>query len=581
MAIIKHNIPGPKGDKGDKGDSIKGDQGIQGLKGDKGDQGESIKGDPGDKGDKGDTGSAGAKGDKGDTGATGVTTIKHASDFVASETASSSFVRVGQDCNGFYAQRWINTYDIEDFQIMNIQAGDTFIYDGLKWRNVTTQLNTTYTGSWQYPVLATVIPASIAVLGDTSTSLLGATSQINYTENTTLRYGSTLQTVSFDNLGYVTGLNLSFTTGLTSLAFPELVYANGTISITATGCSNLSFPKLKYFSGAVSLGTMNSLTSLAFPELLNSEGTLSFASNGLTSVDFTKLESIGSITLTTLTSPITSISFPALKATISGLLSISANAMATLSLPVYAYTQGITISSAQLETISLPALTTHNTTGAFTFTGAKIKTVSIPNFVTMGGTINITNAACPALTTVNIGAIGTTNKLSDITITPNVLEQTSVDGILALVASLDSTINSARTTWGSGRTMTLGGSTPSGTAVVKNQSTGGLVQIAGISGGGGYIQVDCTNHGYQVGDICRIQNATFGPANVAKYVTEVVNANSFRCSVPGITNGNGITGTTTITRYVASEATSNNGGPTGQWSKGVILVRQPTAVTTN
>jgi hypothetical protein len=126
---------------------------------------------------------------------------------------------------------------------------------------------------------------------------------------------------------------------------------------------------------------------------------------------------------------------------------------------------------AALTTISLPALQYqgYSPFGSFSVASmASLATLSLPAMISYNGTITA-NTGLGNLASVTLGTVGTLKSIvgATINISGQKLDQASVNGILALLVSLDGT--GGTTLWGAGKTVNLSGGTsasPSGQGII-------------------------------------------------------------------------------------------------------------------
>jgi len=285
-------------------------------------------------------------------------------------------------------------------------------------------------------------------------------------------------------LGLRIAPNLNVTwTGVLPLSFPHLniVSSSGFVQVTVNGdnpiipLNGVNSDSFLIFSDPDAL-----LTSLSFNNLVgltNQGPNIGFNNNvvaitscpALTSLSFPMLEDLGgSYTPATMAS-LTTLSTPAL-AYVGGNYGPGAMAsLTTLSTPALAYVGGsLNISiMAALTSVSMPSLL--NVVGSWTVaTMASLTTISLPAMVSYGSTIAATTGL-GNLTTVTLGTPGTLKRISGATIniSGQKLDQASVNGILALLVSLDGT--GGTTLWGAGKTVNLSGGTsasPSGQGII-------------------------------------------------------------------------------------------------------------------
>lgn len=321
---------------------------------------------------------------------------------------------------------------------------------------------------------------------------------------------SALTTLTFNNLRNVGGnCNPSIMGLLTSLNFPELLSVGGNFAPNnMSSLLALTFPKLKYVKGGFVLtgyATFGGMTTLSGPELESIGAELNiFAVTPLMTADYPLLTRVGAgFTLTGTGTNMTSsnmnslisvganflhsntgkvaISYPALTS-ITGQFSVAFNNSATsLSFPVLTTIgSGVFSACALVTSLNLNSLVT--CLGSFTMAYAGITTFSLAVLNNISGNLNL--VGCNALTTINLSAmanyrgtitITTITGLTTVTLgvigvlkliqgaTVNfsacALNQASVDGILALLVSLNGT--GGTTLFGSGKTVTLNGGTNS------------------------------------------------------------------------------------------------------------------------
>ena len=286
-------------------------------------------------------------------------------------------------------------------------------------------------------------------------------------------------------LGLRIAPNLNVTwTGVLPLSFPHLhiVSSSGFVQVTVNGdnpiipLNGVNSDSFLIFSDPDAL-----LTSLSFNNLVgltNQGPNIGFNNNvvaitscpALTSLSFPMLEDLGgSYTPATMAS-LTTLSTPAL-AYVGGNYGPGTMAsLTTLSTPALAYVGGsLNISiMAALTSVSMPSLL--NVVGSWTVaTMASLTTISLPAMVSYGSTIAATTGL-GNLTTVTLGTPGTLKRISGATIniSGQKLDQASVNGILALLVSLDGT--GGTTLWGAGKTVNLSGGTsaaPSGQGIIN------------------------------------------------------------------------------------------------------------------
>jgi hypothetical protein len=243
---------------------------------------------------------------------------------------------------------------------------------------------------------------------------------------------SRLTSLTFDNLAGIMGASGFSPTNLasvTSMSFPSLSFCGGDFAPQSmASLTTLSLPILAYVGGTFSPNTMAALTALSLPELTYVGGIFSpNSAANLATLSVPNLVYVGTLQLYNLAA-LTSFSAP--------------------NLVYYApYGLGsIAASMASLTTFSTPATRIISGAGSFTM-----------------------NSGLGNLTTVTLGTVGVLKVVSvgTINISGQKLDQASVNGILALLVSLDGT--NGTTLWGAGKTVNISGGTsaaPSGQGII-------------------------------------------------------------------------------------------------------------------
>ena len=255
------------------------------------------------------------------------------------------------------------------------------------------------------------------------------------------------------------------------------------LNVTWTGVLPLSFPHLHIVSssGFVQV-TVNGDNPIIPLNGVNSDSFLIFSDPDalLTSLSFNNLVGLtnqgpnigfnNNVVAITSCPALTSLSFPMLEDLGGSYTPATMASLTTLSTPALAYVGGsLNISiMAALTSVSMPSLL--NVVGSWTVaTMASLTTISLPAMVSYGSTIAATTGL-GNLTTVTLGTPGTLKRISGATIniSGQKLDQASVNGILALLVSLDGT--GGTTLWGAGKTVNLSGGTsaaPSGQGIIN------------------------------------------------------------------------------------------------------------------
>ena len=254
------------------------------------------------------------------------------------------------------------------------------------------------------------------------------------------------------------------------------------LNVTWTGVLPLSFPNLHIVSssGFVQV-TVNGDNPIIPLNGVNSDSFLIFSDPDalLTSLSFNNLVGLtnqgpnigfnNNVVAITSCPALTSLSFPMLEDLGGSYTPATMASLTTLSTPALAYVGGsLNISiMAALTSVSMPSLL--NVVGSWAVaTMASLTTISLPAMVSYGSTIAATTGL-GNLTTVTLGTPGTLKRISGATIniSGQKLDQASVNGILALLVSLDGT--GGTTLWGAGKTVNLSGGTsasPSGQGII-------------------------------------------------------------------------------------------------------------------
>jgi hypothetical protein len=198
-----------------------------------------------------------------------------------------------------------------------------------------------------------------------------------------------LTTLSMPALAIVrSNFSPSFMNALTAWSFPELSFVGGNFSpSTMSNLTTLSMPALSFVGGTFNPGTMAALTTLSVPALTVIGSNLklnNFAA--LTTVSLPALSSIGS-------------------STGSSISVISMNALTTLSLPSLATLVGggVSLTAPALANVTLPTNGTFKNGGlAFSCTGAALTQASVNNILQAYASLNGTNGTTSWVNTLNV-----------------------------------------------------------------------------------------------------------------------------------------------------------------------------------
>jgi hypothetical protein len=213
---------------------------------------------------------------------------------------------------------------------------------------------------------------------------------------------SALTTMSTPNLSYVGGAFTFLTlNSLTTLSLTNLSYVGGAISLSSmSALTTMSLPNLSYVGGNFTPQTMAALTSLSAPNLSYVGGNFNPQTMAaLTSLSLTNLSYVGGQLLLSNCGALTTISLPALNwignSTANSItLSTGMTSLTTLSLPAlaYIYNGGVTISAPALANLTLPTNGTFKNGGFnFAITGAVLTQASVDNILQAYASLDGTN----------------------------------------------------------------------------------------------------------------------------------------------------------------------------------------------
>lgn len=161
------------------------------------------------------------------------------------------------------------------------------------------------------------------------------------------------------------------------------------------------------------------------------------------------------------------------------------------------------------------------------------------------------------------------NHQGNVTFTSTALNSTSVDNLLAVYAYMDG--NNGTTSYGTGRTISMTGTSAVPTGTITNQTTAG--SNFALSGGTN-VAVTGFNHGYSTGDYITISGITGADATSFNGTFKITVTSSTAFSYTALNANAPGSGTGTATCGKASSTSC------GQYYKQVILSRGAT-VTTN
>ena len=328
---------------------------------------------------------------------------------------------------------------LDFFQVKDTDTGEFFVateqdvLDTYRLTPLPATLEIDYTGKlpFAFPPLAVssaigfVLPA--AAPGDQIITQVDGVSVIN-----SIAFNDDLNmllTLAFPDLGALPTGSISFTGGanLTSFSAPLLTYCGGQVSFSGPAITTFDLPLLRIVGTNFTLNGMPLLTAINLPSLE------------------TVLGSFGIGQLGVMTS-VTSLSIPNLKR-IGGTFQVSGlnAAFTSFSAPSVIYFGG------NLTLLNNPGLAT----------------VSCPKVILYDANLSF-QTGNGNLASVVLGTPGTLQKItgSTLNISGQKLDAASVNGILALLVSLDGT--NGTTLWGTGQTVNLSGGTsaaPSGQGI--------------------------------------------------------------------------------------------------------------------
>ena len=327
---------------------------------------------------------------------------------------------------------------LDFFQVKDTDTGEFFVateqdvLDTYRLTPLPATLNIDYTGKlpFSFPPLAVssaigfVLPT--AAPGDQIITIVDGVSVINSITFTDDR--NVLLTLAFPDLGAlpIGGINFTGGANLTSFSAPLLTYCGTMVTFSGPAITTLDLPLLRIVGTNFTLLTMPHLTAINLPSLEIVVGNLGIGNlGGMTAV--------------------TSLSIPNLKRIIGTFQVSGLNAAFTsFSAPSAIYFGN--------------NLTISNNPG--------LATVSCPKVILYDGNLSL-QTGNGNLASVVLGTPGTLQKITgSLNISGQKLDAASVNGILALLVSLDGT--NGTTLWGTGMTVNLSGGTsaaPSGQGI--------------------------------------------------------------------------------------------------------------------
>ena len=368
--------------------------------------------------------------------------------------------------------------------IVTITTGNlnTQIIDsGIVGVTPTTPLSITVSGTWIYPYPFLLRSGDNLQLSG-SVYLTGTGLWIESFSYTESNWSGGLTSCTFNNLiGIIDSFVPTSMPSLTTLSFPALTVVGNAFNPTSTASiTTISCPALKVVGGRFGL-SLPSLTTCSFPELTE-VGNFLFSLPACTTLNFPKLTTVADangFSLSPMTS-LTTLGFPELTTVAGGFSLNNMPSLTTLSFPkLTTVGNGFSlINMPSLTTVSFPKLTTLGILGGsfFITNMSALTTLSFPSMITYGVAISLTNLT--NITSCVLGNIGTLKSINgSVTVSGMKLTQSSVDGILALIASLDGT--NGTTSWGTGKTLNLNGGTNAAPSASGSTSKATIVARGG------------------------------------------------------------------------------------------------------
>lgn len=305
---------------------------------------------------------------------------------------------------------------------------------------------------------------------------------------------------------------------LTSLSLNNLAGTSGFLSIGPLAyMTSFSAPALK-IAGGLSFSGNTALTdgTKLFPSLVaiigaNSDfGGTNGVNSGLTSIDFPELVVFGGAysSVVLLNSGagscanLTSMNFPKLQFMGNAVIGApSATGLTNLDFPSLKYLGTLTVTS-----------------------GPGVTTLTLPSLVWCDGGISFSNTT--NLANVTLPVDGRLKGMTgNVTFTGFKLTQASVDNIIQALALLDGT--GGTTSFGSGRTLNLGGGTNAAPTVASTTTTAG----SNVSCSGTTCTVTLTAHGFTTGDVIGVSGVTTATNANRWAVITVTGANTFTYTI--------------------------------------------------
>jgi hypothetical protein len=253
-------------------------------------------------------------------------------------------------------------------------------------------------------------------------------------------------TLTYNNVGTLDSMDVSFN-----------IYALSKDTYNSGGIKTVQ----SYYVPSVSLSNNPTLTSITFSDVIifgqiQADGT-SADLHLLTTISFSKSTTINSINLYNLNS-LTTFNAPLISGSIFRIEIQNASSLASLNFSnITTIRSGLTIASSGVTSINFNSLQSVESYNFNIVNNNNLTSFSLPElvYVDADAMIIVENSN---LTSLTIGTVGKLKKIkSDVTLSSNALNVTSVNGILALIVSLDGT--NGTTLFGSGKTLDLSAGT--------------------------------------------------------------------------------------------------------------------------
>ena len=398
-------------------------------------------------------------------------------------------------------------------------------------------LGITSTGNWQYNVPIFLCPPDSVQMTNGSLLIGGSGKWIesfNYTETS-----SFVNHLTYLSLNDVYGIRGNFSPGFTSTSITGISVSatviEGNFAPSYTAPPNISAPNLIYLGGNLTFSTM--AVSYSFPNLTEVVGGITFT-GGLPSpgtIAFPLLTDVASFTIGS-TSNVSVLDLHSL-VNCQGNLTVT-TALTSATLTNLAYVGGFTGPTTGFN-LNCPSLVELGT-GSLVMQSISL---NFPAIVKYDAAISFSGGDT-TLVSATFGTVGTLKSIPSIALTGTPMNQTSVDGLMTLLASLN---GSNGTTNYTGVTNISGGTAASPTASGTTTTAG-----SNFVGSGTTCTATITAHGYSTGDVLQVTGVTT-LTNADKYaIITVTDSNHFTYTITSQTATGA--GTATVKRYPSGNA---------------------------